>query len=265
MRHLAAATLALYLLVVAVLPLAALAWASLQPWHRAPTPDALATLSLDAYRRLLDAPSVGRATANSVLLAIGSATLVVLLGVAVAYLVQRTRVAGRHALDALATLPVAMPGLVIGLSLMVVHLTLPTGLYGTHWILLVAYLTRFLPYGVRYASAALVHLDRELEDAARVSGAGRASTLRRIAMPLIAPALAAAWLYVFVMSARELSSSILLYRPGTEVLSVVLWELWENGQHPELGARGVVMVVALAALVVPADAMARRLASARLR
>jgi iron(III) transport system permease protein len=169
---------------------------------------------------------------------------------------------GRRFLDVAASLPIAVPGLVLGLALMVVHLSIPSAIYGTLVILLIAYTTRFLPYGVRYGTLSVLKVHPELEQSAALCGAGPIATLRRIVVPLIRPGLIAGWLYVAILSVRELGSSILLYSPGTEVVAVVLWELWENGQHGELAALGVLFVVALVALVIVARAVGIRRGSA---
>jgi iron(III) transport system permease protein len=141
---------------------------------------------------------------------------------------------------------------------MVFYLHVDIGVYGTLWILLVAYVTRFMPYGVRYASGSMLQLHRELEESAATSGASWWATFRRIVVPLVLPGLAAGWIYVVIVSIRELSSSILLYGPDSQVVSVTIWELWENGQHAELAALGVLLVAVLLALVTLAQAGMRR-------
>jgi iron(III) transport system permease protein len=151
------------------------------------------------------------------------------------------------------------PGLVLGLAIMIFYLRVDIGVYGTLWILFVAYVTRFLPYGIRYNSASMLAIHRELEESAAMSGASWWQTFRRIVLPLLRPGLVAGWIYIAIVSVRELSSSILLYGPGTEVLSVVIWELWENGQYVELSALGVLMIVALSLLVMVAQRLGGRL------
>jgi iron(III) transport system permease protein len=257
-RPVVGAGLILHLSLVALLPIAALLWSSLHPFYRAPSMESVTALSLDAYRRVLRHPALPGAVANSVALALAAATIVTTLGALVAWCVVRLRWRGQRFLEVAASLPVAVPGLVLGLALMVVHLSIPSAIYGTLAILLVAYTTRFLPYGVRYGTLSLLKVHPELEQSATLCGAGSIATLRRIVMPLIRPGLIAGWLYVAILSVRELGSSILLYSPGTEVVAVVLWELWENGQHGELAALGVLFVLALVALVIAAQAFGIR-------
>jgi iron(III) transport system permease protein len=171
----------------------------------------------------------------------------------IAWVVVRTRIRGRGLLDALASVPVAFPGLVLGLAVMVFYLHVDIGIYGTLWILFVAYVTRFLPYGIRYNSASMLAIHRELEESAAMSGASWWTTFRMIVLPLLRPGLVAGWIYIAIVSVRELSSSILLYGPGSEVLSIIIWELWENGQYVELSALGVLMMLALLALTLVAQ------------
>ena len=220
-RYLAAAFFFAYLALVVLLPFAVLAWSSLQTFYSVPSAEAIDRVSLEPYRSLLDHPAIGRALVNSVVLAIAAATTVVAMSTVVAWIVARSHSSARSLLDVLATSPVAIPGVVLGLALMVFHLEAPVGLYGTLGILYVAYVTRFLPYGVRYASSSILAIHPELEEVAATHGASWLTTLRRVLLPLMRPALVAAWIHVAIVSMRELGSSVLLYAPGTEVMSVV--------------------------------------------
>src|SRR5207249_5991267 len=96
------------------------------------------------------------------------------------------------------------------------------GVYGTIWIMLIAYITRFMPYGLRYNTTSMLQIHKELEESAAMSGASSTTTFRRVILPLLKPGLIAGWIYIMIVSIRELSSSILLYSPGTEVLSIVI-------------------------------------------
>ena len=127
---------------------------------------------------------------------------------------MRTKMPGRWMLDNLASLPLVFPGLVLGLAIMICYLYLDIGVYGTLWIMLIAYVTRFLPYGMRYNSASMLQIHKELEESAAMSGASWGMTFRRVVLPLLKPGLLAGWIYVMIVSIRELSSSILLYSSG---------------------------------------------------
>jgi iron(III) transport system permease protein len=252
-RYLTAAVFVVYFALIVLLPFLVLLWSSFQSFYAVPSLEALRNLTLDPYRAVLGHDNFWPAVRNSVLLALGSATLVMLLTSVVCWIVVRTRWPGRWLLDQLASLPIALPGLVVGLAMMVFFLNFDVGIYGTLWILLLAYVTRFMPYGMRYNTTALLQIHQELEDSAQMSGASWGATFRRIVLPLLKPGLLAGWIFVLIVSMRELSSSILLYSPGSEVLAIVVWELWEAGQLVELSALGVMFMVALLFLVMVAQ------------
>jgi iron(III) transport system permease protein len=257
-RWAAAAFVAAYALVAAVLPLLALVHVSTQRFFTAPSRESFSRATLDAYGNVLRDGRIAHAAQNSILLGLGSATGVILLGAVASWLVLRTNVRGRRVLDTLAFLPLAFPGLVLAVAVLFVYLRVPLPVYGTLWILLVAYLTVFLPYGMRYASVSMAQVGRELEESAQTSGVAWWQTFRRIMLPLALPGLAAGWLFVMIVSVRELSTSILLYSPGTEVLAVTIWEQYANGRFPEVAALGVLMVAGLTAVALVAYRLGAR-------
>ncbi|MCW2700313.1 MAG: transporter permease [Blastococcus sp.] len=238
-----------YFLVVVLLPLLMLVWMSLLPFYQVPSVKALGSVSLENYTRIFSKPGVKSAIQNSTILALGSATAVMLFMSVVAWLTLKSKIPGRRFFDTIASVPLALPGLVLGVALIFIYLRSPLPIYGTLAILFIAYITRYMPYGMRYASSSLAQVSTELEDSARMSGAGWFDSFRRVVMPLMMPGILAGWVYVMIVSIRELSSSILLYSSNTRVLSVVIWELWANGETGVLAALGVGMVVALMLLV----------------
>jgi len=252
-RYLTAAIFVVYFLLIVAAPLLVLLWSSVQKYYSVPSMAALANLTLDPYRFILGHPTFARAIWNSLLLCLGSATIIMLVTAVICWIVVKTRIPGRWLLDNLASLPIVFPGLVLGLSIMVFYLNVDAGIYGTIWILLIAYITRFMPYGIRYNTASMLQIHKELEESAAMSGASWGATFVRVVLPLLKPGLVAGWIYVAIVSLRELSSSILLYSPGTEVVSIMIWELWENGQYVELSALGVMLIVLLFALVMLAQ------------
>jgi iron(III) transport system permease protein len=252
-RYLTTAIFLVYFVLIVALPFAVLLWSSLQKFYSVPSLEALHKLTLDPYRTILGYPNLARAVWNSLLLAVGSATLIMLVTSVICWIVVKTRLPGRWLLDNLASLPMVFPGLVLGLAIMILYLYLPVGVYGTIWIMLIAYITRFMPYGLRYNTTSMLQIHRELEESAAMSGASWATTFRRIILPLLKPGLVAGWIYIVIVSIRELSSSILLYSPGTEVVSILIWELWENGQYVELSALGVMFILGLFVLVLLAQ------------
>jgi len=252
-RWLAAAIFVTYFLLIVVLPFAVLLWSSFQRFYAVPSMEALQNLTLDPYRFILAYPNLTRTVWNSIVLSFSAATIVMLLAAVVCWIVVKTRIRGRWLLDNVASLPIVFPGLVLGLSIMIFYLNVDVGIYGTAWIMLIAYVTRFMPYGLRYSTTSMLQIHKELEESAAMSGASWSTTFRRIVLPLLKPGLLAGWIYVMIVSIRELSTSILLYSPDTQVVSIVIWELWENGQYVELSALGVLFVVALFFMVLVAQ------------
>ncbi|GAA3894025.1 iron ABC transporter permease [Streptomyces lannensis] len=248
-RPVVGAGVILYFLLTVVLPVAVLVYASLLKYYAAPTRKTLSQMSLANYRAVFDMPLAFTALKNSLIVGVGAATAVMLLTAIVSWVVLRTRAPGRRLLDLLAFTPIVIPGLVLGLALSFVYLRMSLPIYGTLLILLVSYCTRYLPYGMRYSSSAMAQMSPELEESAAVSGASWFQTFRRVLLPLMSGGILAGWVYILVVSFRELSSTILLYSPGKEVLSVLIWEQFENGQFTTLAALGVCMVVLLVVLV----------------
>lgn len=252
-RWLAAGVFFAYFSLIVVLPFLVLLWSSFQKFYAVPSVEALGRLTLDPYRFVLSYPNLARSVWNSLMLAVGSATVIMLITSVICWIVVKTKLPGRWLLDNLASLPMVFPGLVLGLALMIFYLNVDIGVYGTMWILLIAYVTRFMPYGLRFNTTSMLQIHKELEESAAMSGASWVTVFRRIILPLLKPGLLAGWIYIMIVSIRELSSSILLYSPGTEVISIVIWELWENGQYVELSALGVLFILMLFVLVMIAQ------------
>jgi iron(III) transport system permease protein len=257
-RYVAAGVFILYFALIVVLPFAVLLWSSFQKFYAVPSMQALKNLTLDPYRFVLTYPNLGRSVWNSLLLSFGSATLIMLITSVICWIVVKTKMPGRWLLDNLASLPMVFPGLVLGLALMIFYLNVDVGVYGTMWILFIAYVTRFMPYGLRFNTTSMLQIHKELEESAAMSGAGWGTTFRRIVLPLLKPGLLSGWIYIMIVSIRELSSSILLYSPGTEVVSIIIWELWENGQYVELSALGVLFILMLFVLVMISQAVGKK-------
>jgi iron(III) transport system permease protein len=257
-RYLTAGIFIVYFLLIVVLPFSVLLWSSFQKFYTVPSWKALHNLTLDPYRFIVTYPSLTTAVWNSLLLAVGTATIVMLVTSVICWIVVKTKLRGRWILDGVASLPLVYPGLVLGLAIMIFYLNVDIGVYGTIWIMFIAYVTRFMPYGLRYNTTSMLQIHKELEESAAMSGASWGTTFWRVILPLLKPGLVAGFIYVMIVSIRELSSSILLYSPGTEVVSVVIWELWENGQYVELSALGVMFILALFVLVMAAQWLGRK-------
>jgi iron(III) transport system permease protein len=240
-----------YFIVTTVLPLLVMLYTSFLPYYRSFSVDAFGSFSLDNYADLFANRIFKGSLVNSLLLSLGSATIIMLLTTIAVWFVIRTRVPGRQIVDHLSFLPLVVPGLVMGVAISFVYLRnpLPIPVYGTMLILLIAYVTRFLPYGMRYSASSLTQISRELEESAEVSGASWLQSVRRIVLPLMVPGFMAGWIYIVIVSIRELSSSILLYSPGNEVLSIVIFQLYEKGEMTTVSALSVVLVVTLVIIV----------------
>jgi len=257
-RYFTAGLFILYFVVIVLLPFLVLVWSSLQRFYSPPSWAAFQRVTLDSYRTVLDYPQFWSTVRNSLFLSFLTTTIVMLVGAVISWVIVRTKIPGRWVLDNLASMPLVFPGLVLGLSIMICYLYIDIGVYGTIWIMLIAYVTRFLPYGTRYVSTSMLQIHKELEESAAMNGASWGMTFWRIVLPLLKPGLLAGWIYVLIVSIRELSSSILLYSPGTEVVSIMIWELWQNGQYVELSALGVMLIILLFCLVMIAQLVGKR-------
>lgn len=183
-----------------------------------------------------------RGIANSLKLAAGAASLCMLLGLFVAYIDLRTTIRGRRLLDYLAILPLGLPGIVLAVGLLQGWIRLPLPVYGTIWILLIAYAARFLPLAVRSANASLHQVDPSLEEAARISGASWAEAIARVTAPLVRPGLLVGWILVFVPVIGELSATVLLYTQGSETVAIAIYRLRDLGRLEVVAALAVVTI-----------------------
>lgn len=249
-RYLAASLIMLYFVVAVVLPILALIYVSLSPFYQAPNWQTLTSMNFDHYASMADIRGIGPAIANTVLVAVVSATAVMILTALASWFVMRSNFKLRKLLDTLALIPLVIPGLVLGLGLMFVYLRSPIPIYGTLLILIVAYITRFLPYGMRYAGAGMAQIGNELEEAAHVSGASWWSTFRKVVLPLAAPGILSGWIFVLLVSFRELSSTVLLAGPDSDVLSVILFRQFNEGTFGVVAALSVLMLVILSLIIV---------------
>lgn len=247
-----------YFLVSVVAPVVVMVYASLLPRYREPSSAAFDSMTLDNYKEVFTNDKAITAMKNSIFLGVGSATLIMLVIAVAAFIVVRSKAHGRQLLEQLTFVPLVVPGLVMGLAISFVYLRSPVPIYGTIWILMIAYCTRYMPYGMRYAMTSVQQISKELEESASVSGASWLQSFRRVVLPLMTPGLVAGWTYILIVSFRELSSSILLYSPGKEVLAVVLFQEYENGEFPTVAALGVIMVATLVVLILIGQKIAGR-------
>ena len=241
--------LMIYFVFVVLLPFLVLLWASFLPFFAAPSWDALQKLSLDNYRYLGGFRPFWEAMKNSVILATLTATVAMVLTSLVAWIVYKSRLPGSWILDFLAFVPITIPGIVMGMALILLYVAFPIPIYGTIWVLLIAYVTRFIPYGMRSASGSIMQIHSELEEAAAASGASWWETFRRVTLPLLRPGFAAGWIYICIVSFREFSTSVLLATGESRVLSILLFTMFEQGQVTVVAAIGILMILTLLAIV----------------
>ncbi len=235
---------------VQVLPLAALLWSSFLPYLQPPSHKALGLLSMRNYFSAFNDSTIVWAILNSLTVSLAAASGTVLLTFIAAWLVVRTTLSSRWALDQLAMVPLVFPGLVMGVAILKMYLTLPLPVYGTIWIIFFAFLVRYLPYGIRFSYAGLLGIHRELEESSAACGGSWGQTVRKVLIPLMLPSLFAGWIYIFLITIRELSVALLLYSPGSQIISVTIWELWENGRIGELAAFSLVITAGTVLLAV---------------
>ncbi|MBN9241261.1 MAG: iron ABC transporter permease [Mesorhizobium sp.] len=246
-RAVAGAVILVIFLLVLALPLMALIWMAATPFVGPVSVAALKNMTLANFRAVLTAPTYLTLVTNTLTVSIFAATAAMLITGVAGWLAARRQFGGRL-IDQLATAPLIFPGIVLGVAAIDLSLRLPFALYGTIWLIGIAYLIRYMPYGMRYAYSGVLQLHKELEEASAVSGAGLIGTFLRIVAPLLSPALMAGWLFIFLIASRELSIAVLLSGPRSQVIAVAMLDLWQNGQAGELSALGllwtVLMVVA---------------------
>jgi iron(III) transport system permease protein len=193
------------------------------------------------------------AIVNTLLIGVVTATLAALLMAGIAYVAQRRLLRGARVLAFLATAPLAIPGIVLSIGLFSAYSRPPLLLYGTIWIIFVAYLTKYLPVAYTACQAAMATVHPDLEDAARILGATRLGAIKDVTVPLLGAGLVSAWLLVFLPSLRELSSSILLFTARSRVVSVVIYTLYEEGLWEAVSSLGVLLLLITLALVAVAQ------------
>ena len=253
LRYFVAVPVVLYILVSVVLPYFAIAQASFRNFLFFQSVGQLIgteNLTWSHLSGLFSRPIMRRSIQNSLFVGVNVALLGAALSLIVSYLVQRTRAPGRRALEFIAMMPLGVPSLVIGVAYLWAWIGLPIGIYGTIWILVLAYVSRLLPEGVQGVTSSLVQVDRELEEAARVSGSSTLQVLWSIILPLVRPGVAAAAILMLILSVREIGPSLFLYNSGTIVMAVQVLNSWEGGDLGGAAALSLVQSLLLTALVL---------------
>jgi iron(III) transport system permease protein len=238
-RYFATGLLGLMTILLLVLPLGMIALISLVPFYDGLSETMLSRISASNYVLAANNPHFRTAILNTLLYAFGTATFVALMTTGSAWMSAR-RMRGSLFLEQLTSAPLAFPAIVLGVAFMQTFLNMPFAIYGTLISLVIASTVQYLPYGMRFSHSAAMQIHRELEEAAASAGATRFQTFRRIVLPLLMPVVLMSWLFVVLLCVRGVALPILLAGPNSQVVSVMLYDLWVNGQVNELAAFGII-------------------------
>jgi iron(III) transport system permease protein len=242
-----------YVAAAAILPALVLLWTGFFG-YATPSIDSLAKFSLNAYRALLGNRLFWLGLRNTALVAFLSALIITALGGILAWIIVRTDFKGRRIIDFVSFMSLGIPSVIAGLGIMLLYLSVPVGIYGTVWILVLGYSYR-LAVTTRISRAGLMQIHRELEEASSTSGARWLATQRHIVLPLLLPTLASGFILLFITGVREFTMGLVLYSQDNVVLSVLLWRMLESGDSAPAAALSTLIIAA----VVPIVFVLRRL------
>jgi iron(III) transport system permease protein len=233
-----------YLSIEVFIPFAVLAWASLLPYLQLPSAEAVSSLTLKHY---IEIPvHVGlRPFINTLVLMFAVPTITMILSVLVSWIVIRTQVSFRGFLDTLAFLPHAVPGILMAVGLAYLGLAYRDifPIYGTVLIIIVAHTINWIAYGTRTTNSVMIQVHRELEEAGRVAGASAPRVLWKIVLPLVAAGVLNSWIWIGMLSYREVTMALTLYTRNNVVISTVVWQFWGSGWVPQVAALGVILIL----------------------
>ena len=241
----------IYLFLSKVIPLAMLLWASLLKYFEMPSVDAFSRTSLQNYVGL-PWELVLRGAGNTSILMLLTPTITVIVSVIFAWVVLRSRIRGRFLFDFFAFLPHAVPNIIFAIGAVLLALFVLRGfipLYGTIWLLLLLYIIVRLSYGTRMMNSSLIQIHHELEEAAYVSGGSTWNVVRRILVPILTPPILYGWLWIALLTYRELTLAVLLSRSENTTLPVVVWSIWLNGGFGQAAALTTVMLCILVPII----------------
>ena len=252
-----------FLLLLAT-PTLGLIWLALMPFTQGVSRRGFTLMTLDNFRTVLHSTFYVDLVWQTLFMSAGAATCVMVLAVLAGWLAVRRR-PGAWLLDQLATAPLIFPGIVLGVAMIQIYLSVPVAIYGTLWAFILAFTIRYLPYGMRYAASGILQIHPELEEAAAIAGSPLRTALRRIVVPLATPALLAGWLFIFLIAARDLSLAVILASPSAQPVSVAMFDLWANGQGTELAAFGLVWTAIMTAIAAAFYLIGRRTIASAVR
>ncbi len=250
-KALAIGFVVIYLLLSQLVPLLVIVWTSTVQFPQPPTPQAIATMSLTNYAALSGA-MIWRALKNTVELMILAPVITIAVAFSISWIVLRSRIRGRALFDFVAFLPLSVPSIVFSmaallLALFVLQRVIP--IYGTIWILLLVYVVSRISYATRITNSALIQIHRELEEQAQIAGAGLGGVMRHVLAPLLKPALGYAFIWIALLTYRELTVPVLLATNDNLPLAVLIWNMWFGSQFGQASAVVVIMLVAMMPLI----------------
>ena len=252
-RYPAFGAFVLYFTLTIAAPTLMLLWRSLVRFYVQPSWSALAQVTLKNYWEIFAEEQILHALVNTIIVGVATATLTMVLCLIIAWVIVRSKLKGRALLDSLTFLPHAIPGVTIGIALIFLYLNPPLNylpLYGTIWIIVLGLTVGYTAFGSRAMNGAVTQIHIELEEAGKVSGASWSTIMRRIIFPLLLPAFVGGWIWVASHSLRSFSVPLILSSKNSIVLSVVMWDLWNNGRAGPTAALGVLLILALAILTI---------------
>jgi len=239
----------LYLALSTIIPFLVLAYVSFLPFVQAPSARAFASMNWDNYRTVFEADNMLPMLWNTFIMTVSVATAVVIVSFLISLVVVRSQFWARKLLDQLAFLPHAVPGMVLALALLWVFLQIDkwgVGLFGSVTSLIIAFTIGYISYGTRVMNAAVLQIHKDLEEAAKVSGAAQWRVFRRVFLPLLQPAFVGVWIWTVLHVVRSAGKPLILTSGGeSEVLAVVIWNMWDHGYIAAVGAIGTMLMLAL--------------------
>ncbi len=241
-RYLGSLFFSLYLSLAVVFPLVVLGWGSLLTFYQPPSWELVSQLTTKHYYNAVTSYGAITAFKNTGMLVVLAATGTAVLSVIAGWIIVRFGGRMGRVLNLLTFAPIAIPSVIIGMALILVYLSIPIGIYGTIWVIVIAHITRFISYGSRAVISAQVQVHKELEEASYTCGGSMLVTLRKVVVPIVLPALVSLWLWVALHSLRELSSAVLLATPGNRVVSTMIWFAWQEGQVGEAYALSIILI-----------------------
>ena len=245
------------LVLLVVLPILVLSLVAILPYYHVPTWQTWQNLTISHFQYVWATPRVHKAFLNSLFLALVGATACMTLASLASYITVRTKLAGRGLIEGLVFIPWAFPGTAMALGLLWAYVDFPIPVYATVWIILIAYVTRFLPYGLRAVTSTIIQVHKELEEASIVCGAGFLTTFRRVLIPMMRPGVMAGWIILVTIFMREFSATLFLYSPGAEPLGPLLYFLYLDGMRGRVAAIGLVISLISVILIAIAQRYSR--------